>query len=268
MTPSIAILGRGRVGTGLARWLHTSAAAPNLVVNLYPGRTRATPREDVIVLCVPDPAIETVARGLAPKGRQSVVHCSGSLDVRALGPHASTAVMHPLVSFADPDHPPLPTGTRFVIDGEAVAVERARFIAEAAGAQAIIAPIHGPTYHAVAALSANGAAALAAVAVHVYEALGLSREQAQQAIGGLLRTVGQNVAQVGVPQALSGPVIRGDDSAVRRHRAALEQIDPEARAAYDAVAPAILRCASRAGLPEDRADAIRDAITGPPDAVS
>ena len=92
------------------------------------------------------------------------------------------------------------------------------------GDRPVRAQVHGPAYHAAAALGANGAAALAAVAVRVLEAQGMTRRDAERAMGALLRTVGENVETVGVPTALSGPVIRGDAGTVRRHREALEAL--------------------------------------------
>lgn len=251
----IAILGRGRVGQGLARAL----AGTKHTVRVLPGRGISHVSEKTVLLAVPDPAIASVAARLDLRSTQVILHCSGSLGPDVL-PGRSRGVMHPLVSFADPKQPPRLKGTSFVVAGDARAVKRAKSIAKALKARAVEAPIHGAAYHAAAALSANGAAALAAVAVRVFGELGLEPEDAQRAIGALLRTVGENVERVGVPGALSGPVIRGDDGTVARHRAALDEIDPEARAAYDAIAPAILDCAHRAGLPPERVEAVREAL--------
>jgi len=255
----ITLIGRGRVGRGLTAALEAAGRE----VSLVEGRTaNGTIDADVVVLCVPDPSIAATAGRLRLAEGQSVLHCSGSLGADVL-PAGSRGVMHPLISFADPARPPTLTGGAFVIDGDPAAVARARELAEAVGGRAVIAAVHGATYHAAAALSANGAAALATVAVRVLESLSMTREEAQRAVGALLRTVGENVERVGVPQALSGPVIRGDDATVRRHRAALEATDPDARVAYDAVAPAILDCARRAGLPEERVEAIRRVLDEP-----
>lgn len=251
----LAILGRGRVGQGLARAL----AGSKHTVRVLPGRGISHVSEKTVLLAVPDPVIASVAARLDVRASQVILHCSGSLGPDIL-PGRARGVMHPLVSFADPTMPPALKGTSFVIAGDARAVKRARSIAKAVKARPVEAAIHGAAYHAAAALSANGAAALATVAVRVLAELGLEGGDAQRAIGALLRTVGENVERVGVPQALSGPVIRGDDVTVARHRAALEQIDPEARAAYDAVAPAILDCAERAGLSRDRVEAVREAL--------
>jgi predicted short-subunit dehydrogenase-like oxidoreductase (DUF2520 family) len=75
-----------------------------------------------------------------------------------------------------------------------------------------------------------------------------------------LRTVGENVARVGTPAALTGPIVRGDAATVRAHRDALDAVDPDARAAYDALAPHVLACALAAGLDRARADEVERAF--------
>lgn len=250
----VTIVGRGRVGRALARALRPTRHR----VRLRAGRGRGT-GDDVIVLAVPDPVVGEVASRLELGPEQCVLHCSGSLDADVL-PNEVRGVMHPLASFAAPACPPDLRGVTFVIAGHERAVRRATAIAKAVGARAVIANVHGPAYHAAAALSANGAAALASVAVRVMASIGMTREEAQRAVGALLRSVGENVERVGVPEALSGPVIRGDDETVYRHRVALEREDAGARAAYDAIAPAILDCARRAGLPEERVTAVLRAL--------
>lgn len=251
----IAIVGRGRVGRGLAARLDGLAD-----VRLSRGRAPEPGDAELVVLAVPDPAIAAVGSALSEtSSRRSVVHCSGSLGAEVLG-GGSVGVMHPLVSFADPERPPDLEGTTFVLAGERRALKRARALSRLVGARAVTAAVHGPAYHAAAALSANGAAALASVAVRVFEQVGFRRRDAERAIGALLRTVGENVERVGVPGALSGPVIRGDAATVASHRVALEALDPEARLAYDRLAPAILDCAERAGLPEERAAEVLRAL--------
>lgn len=251
----ITIVGRGRVGRGLLLALRPTVHE----VALLPGRSTRRVDADVVVLAVPDPVIAECAARVRLVSDACLLHCSGSLRADVL-PAGSGGVMHPLASFADPRRPPDLRGTTFVIAGDAPAIHRAKAIARALGARPLVADVHGPTYHAAAALSANGAAALASVAVRVMTSIGMSPTAARRAIGALLVTVGENVERVGVPGALTGPVFRGDDGTVHRHRAALESADPEARAAYDAIAPAILDCARRAGLPDERARAVEKAL--------
>jgi predicted short-subunit dehydrogenase-like oxidoreductase (DUF2520 family) len=157
--------------------------------------------------------------------------------------------MHPLVSFADPRNRPDLRGTSFFIGGDRAARAKARQIARAVGARAIAHPVHGPAYHAAAALVAGGAAALATAGVEVLCGLGVPEGASRRAVGGLLRSVADNVMSVGVPGALTGPVMRGDAKTVAAHRQALAEGSREAARSYDAVAPLILECARKAGLP-------------------
>lgn len=261
----VVLVGRGRVGRGLRTALARASVDVTLTAGGNPQR-RALAGADVVVLCTPDPAIASTAAKVSPMiGDAALLHCSGSLDEEVLAPHSPRGVMHPLVSFADPSRPPLVVDASFVIAGQPAARRAASRIARALRARPVVAELHGPAYHAAAALAANGAAALATVAVRVLTARGLDRRQAERAIGALLRTVGENVERIGVPAALSGPVIRGDVDAVSRHREALEALDPQARRAYDAVAPAILDCARRAGLDGGRAEAIEALLDGSAD---
>ncbi len=252
------------MGRGLARALEEAGAAPRLVAGR--GAPPRVARGEVAILATPDPALTAASERLAGRLERGavVLHCSGMMGADALAAcrasGASVGAMHPLASFADPGRPPRLAAASFVVAGDRRAVSAARRVARLLGARVVARGVHGPAYHAAAALAANGAAALAAVAVRVMSAVGLERREAERAIGALLRTVGENVERVGVPRALSGPVIRGDAEAVRVHREALDAVDPEAREAYDAVAPAILACATAAGLDEERAAAVRRAL--------
>ncbi len=243
---NILVVGRGRVGRGLATALRTST----LPVRLTSGRRpRGLGAADAVILAVPDGAIASVAESVAPQTRDGcvILHCAGSLGPEALGGvDRPSGAMHPLVSFADPRRPPALAGATFAIDGSPEARRAARRIARACGARPLELPgLHGGAYHAAAALVANGAAALATVGVEVLVGRGLKRRDAERALGALLRTVAENVERVGVPAALSGPVMRGDVATVRRHRGAL--IDRDARRAYDAIGPTIVSVARRLG---------------------
>jgi predicted short-subunit dehydrogenase-like oxidoreductase (DUF2520 family) len=162
--------------------------------------------------------------------------------------------MHPFVSFPSLRRSPSTVATTFVISGDAEARRQARRVARLAGARSLEAPVHGPAYHAAAAFVANGAAALAWSGSAILERLGLSPKAAQTAIAGLLHSVADNVASVGVPDALSGPIARGDAATIRAHRAALKSSE---RRDYDAVAPIVLRCGQAQGLSPAAASQVR-----------
>lgn len=255
---NVTIVGRGRVGRGLARSL---GSAEDTVVALGGHRTPAAKlmNADVVVLAVPDDSIEAAAAEVSRHVRPAtvVLHCAGA---RGTGELAScqergcpVGVMHPLVSFPSNRKTPSLEGTTFTVNGDPRAVAAARSIAKRCGARAVPGKTGNPAYHAAASMAANGAAGLAFAAVAVLERLGFSRRDAERAIGGLLRTVGDNVQELGVPAALTGPVTRGEPETVARHRSAMRRRGKPALESYDAILPVIVRCARAAGLPARKA---------------
>lgn len=243
-----------------------------------PCRLVAAPRNDqsqrplaatqpaLVILAVPDAAISEVALRVARRlpSASTMVHCAGARTaeelaaLRALG--WRVGAMHPMVSFASTRKPPPFDGTSFVVSGDAAAVRQASAFVKAVGARSVKLPLQGAAYHALAALAANGAAALATTAVHGLCALGASNRDARRLIAGILHTVAANVDHVGVPDALSGPVRRGDVSTVAAHRAALRPMRRVARA-YDAVLPMLIDVASELELSPNKARQLRMLLT-------
>jgi len=255
---NVLIIGRGRVGNGLARTLRKSAGIEVRSVGRKIAAS-AVRRADTIVLAVSDDAIEEVAERIAPHvgPKATVVHCAGARSVDELHACASrgaaVGVMHPLVSFPSTRSHPSLRGTSFTVSGDRRAIAASRRIASACGARVVVAQTSDPAYHAAAALAANGAAALAFFSVSLLARLGFDQRAAERAIGGLLQSVGENVQRLGVPNALTGPIARGDAATVTKHRSAVRRVNRGALSAYDAVAPVIVRCARAAGLSKEKA---------------
>lgn len=255
---NVLIIGRGRVGNGLRRSLQASEAHRAVAAgrNVAPSSVRAA---DVVVLAVPDDAIESVSTAIAPNVTKSttVLHCAGARSVDELraceARGSAVGIMHPLVSFPVKGANPSLEGTTFSVSGSRRAIAASRQIAKACGARVVVAQTGDPAYHAAAALAANGAVALAFVSVGVLERLGFEKRAAERAVGGLLQTVGQNVQTLGVPDALTGPIARGEPAAVARHRKALRRVSRGALHAYDALVPVIVQCARAAGLSKSNA---------------
>ena len=260
----LAVVGRGRVGRTLARGWRDAG----LEVRTLAGRATRRPRHvavDACVLAVPDGHIEDVAASLSSRLRAGAVlfHCAGARGPEALGSvpgHVARGALHPMVSFADARRPPPLRGASFALSGEPRARRVGRRLVRALGAHPVEAAqgdLHGPAYHAAAALLANGAAALAAEARRVLLAEGVDASDADRMLAALLASVAANVASLGLPAALTGPVARGDAATVRAHRRALAS---ESRATYDAVAGAILRLARDQGLGDEQAAAVARAL--------
>ena len=72
---------------------------------------------------------------------------------------------------------------------------------------------------------------------------GVPQAQALPALIPLLSSVVQNLAQVGLPGALTGPVERGDVSSVEQHLRVLEARAPEMLELYRLVGRDVLRLA-------------------------
>lgn len=263
-TLSAFIFGAGKVGTALCRALRASGVR----TTLRPAR-RGMPRAidaDLVVLAVRDRDVGVLAERLrdarvVPR-RAVVVHVAGALDAEALAPLrgscAGVAQMHPMISFASRRFTPGLAHGNVHVQGDAPAVARARRIARRLGmVPRTIPDLDRTAYHAAAGLVANGAAALAAVGARLLARAGVPLEVAPKMLGPLLRSVADNVERLGFPDALTGPVRRGDAAGVEKHLSTLSEKLP-------AAVPLYLE-AARAQVPMARA--LRDAPDEAFDAV-
>ncbi len=220
----VFIFGAGKVGRALAKALVEQGDE----VTLRPAR-QGVPTSPIdariLVLAVRDRDLGLVAADLAASGvvRRStvVVHNAGALPAEALAPLrglcAGVAQMHPMISFASRTFVPTLKGGHCHVKGDPEAEKRARALAKRIGMTARTFPrLDTVGYHAAAGLVANGAAALAAIGVELLAVAGVPRKDAPKMLGPLLRSVAENVETLGFPDALTGPVRRGDAGAVGR----------------------------------------------------
>jgi predicted short-subunit dehydrogenase-like oxidoreductase (DUF2520 family) len=261
----VFILGNGKVGRGLARGLRRAG----WTVEVRAGRAGIPSRpitSPLLVLAIRDAELDRFCRELAGRKlvgkRTACVHVAGALGPEALesirASCAGVAQMHPMISFADPDHPPTLHHGNLHVSGDPIAVRRARAVARALGMTARTVPgLDRVGYHAAAGLVANGAAALAAIGVELLVRSGVDRAEAPRMLGPLLRSVADNVEALGFPAALTGPVRRGDANAVRKQLRLVGERLPEAVPLFIA--------AARAQLPIARA--LSDATPADLDAV-
>ena len=248
----VFVVGAGKVGTALARELR-SRGVPTTVR----AARRPLPRSidaDVVVLAVRDrelPALATKLVGVVSR-RAVVVHVAGALDAGPLAPLrgacAGVAQMHPMISFASKRRSPRLDRGNVHVQGDRVAVARARALARALGmTPRTVTGLDTVAYHAAAGLVANGAAALAAVGAELLVRAGVDRSVAARMLGPLLRSVAENVEALGFPDALTGPVRRGDAAGLERHLEVLQSKLPPAVPLYIAAAEAQLPLARAIG---------------------
>ncbi len=270
----VVIFGAGKVGRALTREIR--AASPKWSVVLRPRRL-GLPRKpfacDFLVLAVRDGEIEYFASQIAEKrllGRDAAcVHLSGSLGPDALAPLRNVcggvAQMHPLIAFASTTRSPALANGHMHLSGDRFAVARARALARHLGmAPRALKKVDLAGYHAAAALVSNGGTALAAMAAELFVKSGVPPKLAPQLLGPLLRSVATNITEVGFPNALTGPIRRGDAKAVAKHLAAIESYVPEGAALYAASAAAQLPLARAIGeAPKGSLDAISAMLARP-----
>ena len=256
----MGIIGAGAVGIALARAL-TSIGLPLVLMGIrrptmLPPEMQAIPlgtptevaqRARLIFLTVPDSAILPTAQSLPWQAGQWVVHCAGSypadLLTAAVAP-ALAGAFHPLAAFTRPDqvrHFPSPSaneeqGSRgatggvkgwghpvIALDGPPEVVAGLHALAERLGGRPLVVDAAArPAYHVAASLASNALVALVAEAVDVWHAAGLPAELALPALLPLIASTQANLATVGLPEALTGPIARGDVGTVARHLAVLE----------------------------------------------
>ena len=289
-TPVVFIMGAGVVGTALAARL-TRAGVP--VAGLH-GRqaelsdassaisgvlssTGEIPEiltsSDVVIISVRDERIHEVVDRLVKEKRltkdQVLLHTSGanaSGDILgAARPHVrALGTLHPLVSFADPRL--AAEGLRtvaFGIEGDPPARRVAQKLVGLMGARSVvIGSADLPVYHAGAVMVSNYVVALADLGRTLLMNAGVPADQALPALIPLMTSVVQNLAQVGLPGALTGPIERGDVSTVERHLAALMDRAPEMLDLYRIARREVLRIAVSKGPLDSDAVAKMQALFG------
>src|SRR5206468_1909518 len=105
-------------------------------------------------------------------------------------------------------------------------------------------------YHAAASLVSNGAVGLMALGADLWEPLGLDRAAAVRALLPLLQGTVRNLEGLGIPDALTGPIVRGDGGTVTRHVEALAAF-PTHLAVYRALGAVLVDLAIERGTISD-----------------
>jgi predicted short-subunit dehydrogenase-like oxidoreductase (DUF2520 family) len=265
----VFILGAGKVGRALSAALKKK----KISVTLRPARkgVPTTPIDaSIIILALRDRQLGPVAADLAMSGVVSkktvVVHNAGSMPADALEPLrgvcAGIAQMHPMISFGSLTHFPTLDRGHVHVKGEKVAEERARAIAKKLGmTPRTFRKLDTVGYHAAAGLVANGAAALAAIGTELLKVSGVPPEDAPKMLGPLLRSVAENVEALGFPDALTGPVRRGDAGAIQRQIDLLTDRLPNALGLYLASGLAQIPLAQKIGdAPISQIDEVEEVL--------
>lgn len=219
----VAVVGAGRLGTALTSALRHSGT--DVEGPLRRGE-QPSAQAQVVLLCVPDRSIGDVADSLAPG--PLVGHCSGATTLAPQGEHEAFS-LHPLMT--------VPATGTVDLRGVACAVaghDVATVLATRLGMRPIrIADADRAAYHAAASMASNFLVTLEEAAARLAATAGLTRADLLP----LVRATVANWAELGA-DALTGPVARGDEATIERHRDAIIERAPDLLAFYDAMVKA------------------------------
>lgn len=229
--PTVRIIGPGRAGGALALALAGAGWDVDEPLRRGDDLTLVGIGPDLLVIATPDAAVAEVAAAIQPVPGAVVAHMAGSLGLDALGEHVHRACLHPLVPIPDAH-----TGARRlrgawfgVAASTPSAARQVARVVDDLGARSIdVADGDRAAYHAAAAIASNHLVALLGQVERVAASAGVPLE----AYLDLVRATVDNVAALGPTAALTGPVARGDEATIERHRGA---IGPDELAAYDAM---------------------------------
>lgn len=221
------------------RALATALGRPGLALEVAPLVERA----DLVLLTVPDDAIEATAAAWPWRPGQAVVHCSGASELQVLSAAqrrgARAGGFHPLQIFSDPER------AAGRLSGCSVAVEAAdpalhedlRALAAALGLVVItLPPGMRARYHAAAGLAASGLISVLHEAAQLWASFGVDEAAMLRALLPLSRGALAAAEARGLAGAVAGPVARGDDGVIRHQRQELATLAPGPLALYDALA--------------------------------
>jgi predicted short-subunit dehydrogenase-like oxidoreductase (DUF2520 family) len=277
----IGFIGAGAVGGSLAvalsrkayrvvavasRSLSSAESVAGRVAGCEPRETgqEVVDAADVVFLTTPDDAIRPVASSVSWRPGQAAVHCSGAGSLDVLDPvaeqRAARGAFHPLQQFSDIDNGSKSfPGITFGIEADR---QLRGFLEEAArsigGHPVFLRPEDKPLYHITGVMMGNLLSTFVASAAGVWDAFGMTRAQGLGALLPMMRQVAANLESMGLPNAVSGPYVRGDIGTVRKHLAALEVGAPDVLPLYRELALLSLPLAVEKGaLPQERSEEIR-----------
>jgi nicotinate (nicotinamide) nucleotide adenylyltransferase len=277
---AVQIFGAGRAGRAFARALRAASVPIAGVWNRSPsnaatwsgGPPTVAPGAEVLLICVDDNAIESVAgqiaAGLDAAGDRVALHCAGRHGAEVLSALAARGVptgsLHPLQSLADPSRAPEAFRQAWcAVEGVPQAVAAGRRLAEALGARVAEVPAgEKPSWHAAAVVAGNFLTTLSAEATRILGAIGIEPEEARALLTPLQAGSVSALLDAPAAEALTGPFARGDLDAVRAHLGALRRNAPDAVDLYGSAARATARLA---GWDDSARAALDGLLSAPPD---
>jgi len=258
MDATVGFVGAGRLGTSVAAGLHRaeinvvavssrSLASAESLAERVPGCAPVPTSQDVadiadvVFITTGDAEITLVAQEIAWREGQGVIHCSGARPLSDLAAaHDSGARiggLHPLQTFPTPDSADLIPGASAAVGSEDPGLldwlQKVVYVLEAK--PFTIKEEHRAVYHASAVMACGLVASLMGLAAEVWEEMGVSRADALTALRPLTAATVEAVGREGMPEAITGPAVRGDVETIRMHLEAMKHLPARLSHAYTAL---------------------------------
>jgi len=147
---------------------------------------------------------------------------------------AFTCSLHPLQSLAEVEGAVAGlAGSYFSFEGDPRALPTAEFVVSLLNGHLVQLKAEDKVlYHAAAVVSSNFFIVLEEMAISLMSGIGVNRDTAREMLLPLIRGSFENLERVDPVEALTGPIVRGDDQTVASHLAALKDKCPDYLDAY------------------------------------
>jgi predicted short-subunit dehydrogenase-like oxidoreductase (DUF2520 family) len=253
----VTIIGLGALGTALSDAFAAHDLAIKSVFNRSPKQAQkvagrhnisifsdfpSSPQQlaPLVFITVSDTAIPAIVEQImAWKGDLSeitFVHCSGNESAAILNPlrqqGARVASMHPLQTFTVQSTPADFNDIYFSLQGDQEVFVDLKNISNKLGGKTLkVSSEQKSNLHAAAVFASNYLITLLQAATETASTSGLSEQNVKEALLPLVQTTLNNAEGQALPEALSGPIKRGDVKTIKDHLALLNN-QPELQSLY------------------------------------
>ena len=254
----IGFIGAGKVGTAMGIFFKQN----NLTLSGYlsrretssQGAAKATDAavffdlpslvsaSDVIFITTGDDQISTVINQLIQTacltGHHTLVHTSGALSTdlfdSILASGGGVCSLHPIMSFADPITASLNLKqTVFTLEGNDKGLADAQRILKLTDNRYFVIDKHNKVlYHAAACILSNYLVTLIDSGFELLKSTGIANDEITRAFMPLITATLGNIEKSGTVNALTGPLVRGDENTIGKHIEAIKTQTPEFLALY------------------------------------
>ena len=239
---TIGFIGAGKCGTALAKALsdagyivrgvasRSTESGSKLAAALPDAEPMAS--EQLVAQCnlvfitTPDDHIKDIVEEQLWRNGQYVVYCSGALELSQLDYilelGALRGCFHPLQTFSTASQANSLRDVSIGVEADSPLSIVLEQMVNRLGASVIrLAGINRARYHAAAVFASNYVIALHGAAKRIWESAGLSPESALKALSPLTTGAMENLKQLSLEQALTGPIARGDIVSIKSQLAIL-----------------------------------------------